>query len=139
MLLPLAPVDPRSLIQGDYMTLRYALNRTINQTTYQQKILDGHVVVKLDFNQVAQFVRIHDNNTPLKPDEHLLQFRKRATGTRIASEAFFFQEGHANDFNHARFGEVKISDSGAAVLTGLRDNKYKPLIHKKPGAEKQQD
>lgn len=129
MLLALAPVDPRSLMQGDYMTLNYAMNDKIHQMTYQQSTMNGFIVVKLDGNQVANIVRLHDDKTPLKENEHLLHFRKRATGTRIASEAFFFQEGHANDFSDARFGEIKVSNNGDTVLLGLRDSEYKPLTH----------
>ncbi|NOY66398.1 MAG: GDYXXLXY domain-containing protein [Gammaproteobacteria bacterium] len=129
MLIALAPVDPRSLIQGDYMTLRYSFNRTIAGMTAEQTIMDGHIVVTLNENQVASIVRIYNRDTPLKSNEYLLSFRKRATGVRIASEAFFFQEGHANDFNKARFGKIKVSPDGDSILTGLYDKSFRPLVH----------
>ena len=42
MLLRLAPVDPRSLIQGDYMDLRYDLPEFLRQPSLPR---NGHVVV----------------------------------------------------------------------------------------------
>src|SRR5690349_10697934 len=56
--LELAPVDPRSLMQGDYMALRYAIERSIETVAPQNK--RGFMVIALDENRVARFVRLHD-------------------------------------------------------------------------------
>ena len=55
VLLELAPVDPRSLMQGDYMALRFqianvALNRAQNSASE-----DGYLLTSLDDHGVAQF------------------------------------------------------------------------------------
>ena len=48
VLLPLAPVDPRSLMQGDYMALRFAVADDASGREPRQRAQDGRVVVALD-------------------------------------------------------------------------------------------
>jgi uncharacterized membrane-anchored protein len=122
VLLRLAPVDPRSLIQGDYMVLRYAIEQQASEARLKA---DGHIVVSLDENNVASFVRVHKGE-PLKAGEHLLFYRDRG-GLRLGAESFMFQEGKATVYAKARYGELKVDDSGASVLVGLRGEDLKPL------------
>ena len=124
ILLELAPVDPRSLIQGDYMRLRYALSDDIESHTNRER---GFVVVRLDENNVARFVRIHNSVTPLAPDEILLPFRGESWDLRVGPGSFFFQEGHAKYYEEAKYGELRLSDSGSLLLVGLRDENFKSL------------
>jgi uncharacterized membrane-anchored protein len=121
MLLELAPVDPRSLIQGDYMALDYAMARQMAESgrTWPRT---GRVVVTLDEQGVARFVRRHGPETPLRPDEHLLAYRMRRGRVRVGTDAFHFQEGHAARYQGARYGEVRVAPSGTSVLVGLRDS-----------------
>ncbi|MDM8566193.1 GDYXXLXY domain-containing protein [Candidatus Halobeggiatoa sp. HSG11] len=123
ILLELAPVDPRSLMQGDYMILRYKIAGLAEATGTEQ---DGFLVLALDENQVAHFVRIYQDEI-LQPSEFLLQFRKRGRGINLGSESFFFQEGHAHLYSKARYGELKVSKDGDSILIGLRDNDFNPL------------
>ena len=62
VLLELAPVDPRSLMQGDYMRLRYAISDNINSDSISKR---GFCVVKLEENGIAKKVRIQENKTPI--------------------------------------------------------------------------
>ena len=126
VLLELAPVDPRSLIQGDYMRLDYAMTRQIADSG-QRWPRTGQIVVALDENGVARFVRRHDVRTPLGPRERLLTYRRRGGGIRVGTDAFHFQEGHAGRYLGARYGEVRVSPSGTSVLVGLRDSARAPL------------
>jgi uncharacterized membrane-anchored protein len=126
VLLELAPVDPRSLIQGDYMRLDYAITRQIADSQ-QRWPRTGQIVVALDENSVARFVRRHDGRTPLGPREHLLTYRRRGGGIRVGTDAFHFQEGHARRYQGARYGEVRVSPSGTSVLVGLRDSTRKAM------------
>ena len=119
VLVELAPVDPRSLIQGDYMRLDYAIARDLSSRPDWPR--DGQIVVRLDEHGVARFVRRHETGTPLAPGEHLLQYRRRRNNVRIGSDAFYFQEGHAERYEGARYGELRVDRSGASVLVGLRD------------------
>jgi len=123
ILLELAPVDPRSLIQGDYMRLRYALAQEIEDHTNIER---GQIVAQIDSNNVAYFVRIYDSATPLHENEILLPFR-RDYDVYIGPESYFFQEGHAEYYEDAEYGEFRISATGSILLVGLRDAKFKPL------------
>ena len=126
MLLELAPVDPRSLIQGDYMRLDYALSRQIadSQAAWPRS---GEIVVALDDLGVARFVRRHRPGTPLRRGEHLLTYRWRNGRIRVGTDAFHFQEGHAGRYQGARYGELRVARSGTSVLVGLRDSARAPL------------
>ena len=96
MLLHLAPRDPRSLMQGDYMALRYSMAGRVAPVADDAGISDGHALVQLDDRQVARFVRLYDGEE-LQADEHLLQFRKRGDTVRLASDAYFFEEGRVGN------------------------------------------
>jgi uncharacterized membrane-anchored protein len=122
MLLHLAPRDPRSLMQGDYMVLRYRMAGEVPHDQLQSK---GTLVVKLDANNVASFVRVHKDE-PLAEGEYLLAYRKHGT-LRLGAESFMFQEGHASLYDRARFGELKVDKKGSSVLAGLCDSEFKPL------------
>jgi uncharacterized membrane-anchored protein len=131
MLLQLAPVDPRSLIQGDYMELRYALAREIPEGELKRD--KGQIVVSLDANAVARFVRVH-RGEKLQEGEYLLFYRNRGA-LRLGAESFMFQEGDAKLYSKAKYGELKVDASGRSVLVGLRGEDYKPLGRKQPNQE----
>ena len=120
--LELAPVDPRSLMQGDYMALRFkAANDAFGLRTDQQPASsDGRVVLSLDERGVGTFKRI-DTGIPLAANEVAMQYRIREQKPKFATNAYFFQEGHAQDYAKARYGEFRVADSGECILTGLRD------------------
>jgi uncharacterized membrane-anchored protein len=125
VLLDLGPRDPRSLMQGDYMVLDYAISRAWEWS--QNWPRDGHLVLRLDEHGVGQFVRRHDSSTPLAPDEFLLRYRVRDKRIQLGAEAFFFQEGHASRYNAARYGELRVAANGTSVLVGLRGEDREPL------------
>jgi uncharacterized membrane-anchored protein len=125
VLLELAPVDPRSLIQGDYMRLDYAITRQIADSQHWPR--NGRIVVALDENGVARFVRRHDGRTPLGPRERLLTYRRRRGRIRVGTDAFHFQEGKARQYERARYGEVRVAPSGTSILVGLRDTARKAM------------
>ena len=122
--LELRPVDPRSLIQGDYMRLRYAISREVEGNTAAR---DGFIVVRLNKNRVAQYARLYDPRTPLAEDELLLRYRRRTFDVRIGPESFFFQEGHARYYDSARYAKLRVSGSGEVLLVGLRGAKLEVL------------
>jgi len=126
VLVKLAPRDPRSLLQGDFMALNYALANELRRTVKGESV-DGAAVVRLDANGVAELVRVADGAAPLAPGEQLLRFRKRGRNVRLASDAYYFQEGQSKRYSKARYGELKVSASGDAVLVGLRDEGFHPL------------
>ncbi|RJS25768.1 hypothetical protein DRW03_04620 [Corallococcus sp. H22C18031201] len=126
VLLRLAPVDPRSLMQGDYMQLNYAISADQGWDN-EGRPRDGNLVLRLDSDGVGQFVRFDSPDVPLAPGEFRLRYRIRDHRVRLGAEAFFFQEGHADRYEHAQYGELRVADSGTSVLVGLRDENRKPL------------
>ena len=79
--LDLAPVDPRSLMQGDYMALRFslanevynALPKTEERRRWRHKVAasDGYVVVSLDQRNIGSFKELY-NDQALSKDEILI-------------------------------------------------------------------
>jgi uncharacterized membrane-anchored protein len=127
LFLELAPVDPRSLIQGDYMRLDYALTRDLQPLTLDWP-RDGRLVVVADERGVAGFVR-RDQGQPLEGNERFLRYRIRGGRLGLGAESFFFQEGHAELYEQARFAEIRATPKGDLVLVGLRDEALQPLVN----------
>jgi uncharacterized membrane-anchored protein len=127
LLLPLEKRDPRSLMQGDYMTLRYAISQDAMKVQPEPPA-DGRLVVKVDADRVATFARFHAGE-PLQPGEHLLRYRRpeEYSPLRIGAESFFFQEGHGGLYARARYGVLRVTASGDAVLAGLADEQRQPI------------
>jgi len=119
VLLPLAPVDPRSLMQGDYMALRFAVANEIQSRVGREAAHDGHVVLALDQKRIGSFARI-DDGRPLTANEVRMRYRVRNEQVRFGTNAFFFQEGDAHLYENARFGEFRVGEDGEAILTGVR-------------------
>jgi uncharacterized membrane-anchored protein len=120
VLLELAPVDPRSLMQGDYMALDFAVARVLRDQRGQEKAAEnGRIVLRLDPRGVGSLARI-DQGTPLAPNEVVLRYRIRDRQPRFGTNAFFFQEGEAERYASAKYGELRVAADGEAILTGLR-------------------
>ena len=128
VLLHLAPVDPRSLIQGDYMALRYAIGQEIPSLEGIPRT--GRLVLRLAPTGAATFARLHRGGD-LAPGEQLLRYRVRSTGwrqeLRLGAESYFFEEGTADRYAKAAYGELKVGRDGEPVLVGLRDDRLRPL------------
>ena len=141
--LKLAPVDPRSLMQGDYMQLRFAMENSIyvalpkdeSKYRWRRKVAaqDGRVVVSLDDKSVASFKRLEDDAS-LADNEVFLRYRIREGRVKFATNAFFFQEGHAKVYNAARYGQFRVDEKGELLLTSMHNDKLgklKPELKKK--------
>lgn len=123
LLLELAPVDPRSLMQGDYMALRFKLQRDI---LFTESLRDGFAVVAVDENRVGRFRRLDDGSAMMAGEEKIF-FRVRGSEVKLGTNAFFFQEGDAAVYASARYGEARVDGDGQFLLTGLRDANLKKL------------
>ncbi len=131
VLLELAPVDPRSLIQGDYMILRYAIAVDLEDREIPRR---GQIVIRLDDDGVATFVRL-DDGTPLAPGERLLNYYHHEWRIDLGAPSFFFQEGTAERYADAVYGELRVDAAGNSVLVGLRNAELEPL--RPPNADEQ--
>ena len=121
VLLELAPVDPRSLMQGDYMRLHYAIANEINENVPRK----GYYVITLDSGLVARRQRIQAGRQPLKSGEYLIRYHSVSWWHSLGAEDYFFQEGRADTFAIARYGGLRIDDKGNSILVGLYDGKKK--------------
>lgn len=154
VLLELQPVDPRSMMQGDYMALRFAVANDIQDAldpdcakwrgtnsagalkcmdfdrkrAGQRIDKDGYIVLALDADGVGRFISVQAAPRPVARGDVAVRYRQRDWWEfRIASNAWFFPEGQAERYAPARYGELRVNDDGEALLTGLRDDKRKRL------------
>ncbi len=130
ILLALAPVDPRGFMQGDYMTLSYALENEVfaaldtdsgSYPTSEQ----GYIIVAVDKNNVGQFSRlVAAKPEHLSANERAIYYRLRSGTLKLATNAFFFQEGHAEAFEAAEYGLFRVNDKGEPLLTHMVDENF---------------
>ena len=122
--LKLAPVDPRSLMQGDYMALRFDLtNQLVNALKSLPNVNlatphDGQVVVSLDGQKRGAFKNIYQGEA-LQENELRLNYRVRDHKIKLATNAFFFEEGTAALYAQARYGEFKVDEHGVLLLNAM--------------------
>ena len=113
------------------MALRYALGNDVDIRDWPDR---GVLVIQLDANNVATFQRRHDPAEPLAEREWLLEYRRWGDeftplggSLQIGSESFFFQEGHAQYYEGAEYGEFRVTSAGESILVGLRDENFQRL------------
>ncbi|MGN5140110.1 GDYXXLXY domain-containing protein [Aeromonas sp. 164P] len=128
VLLRLAPVDPRSLMQGDYMRLNYEIARELasRDTRATQDKGSDTLVIRLDAHQVASLVA-DGKPDRLASDERLLQVHQSDRQWQIGPDAYFFEEGSGEQYETARYGEFRLQADGKTLLVGLRDDAYQPI------------
>lgn len=139
--LQLAPVDPRSLMQGDYMALRFRVANQVRsalrrdpsgQDRRELSASDGHVIVTLDANKVASFKALHKGQATA-PGEVLLRYRIRNHKVKFATNAFFFQEGEGKLYESARYGLFRVDEQGELLLVSMHDEHLKKLGNEEGG------
>lgn len=122
VLLELVPVDPRSLMQGDYMRLRYKISEQLNIDSMPKR---GFCVVVLDENSRAGKWRFQESLSPLSPDEFPIKYMATDHwNIQIGAESFFFQEGQGEKYEKAKFGGIKVDANGNSLLMGLYDEQF---------------
>lgn len=121
--LELAPVDPRSLMQGDYMQLYYKYR------DYPDSLPKRcYFILSQDANGVGQFVRFQNSNEPLSEGElAILCYRNADEWMSIGADSYFFEEGTAALYEEARYGVLKVGANGKQVLIGLANDKFELL------------
>ena len=116
--------DVRCLIRGE--TDESISCRAAGLVRLRPDRSDGHVVVAVDRNRVAHFRRLADGR-PLAPGETALRYRIRGGRPRFATDAFFFEEGQADAYAAAQYGEFRVGPDGDMILTALRDSNLRRL------------
>jgi uncharacterized membrane protein/uncharacterized membrane-anchored protein len=151
VVLALAPVDPRSLMQGDYMDLRYdvagqvpqVLDKTppeVAQAIRAQR--GGYLLLEPDRRGVHRLAAVLADPGSLKnrdtaPQDDvdgipaavtaILAFRLRHDDAQVGTNAWFFPEGQAQRYAGARFGEFRVDKHGDGRLLRLLDEQLRPL------------
>lgn len=120
LFVPLAPVDPRSLMQGDYMALRFELPD--DEALSSAHWVAGerpYVVAQRDARGVATTLRL-DTGTALHADELRIELSPKNGSWVLVTDAWFFKEGEADRWAQAKYGEFRVGPDGRALLVGLR-------------------
>jgi uncharacterized membrane-anchored protein len=123
VLVELAPVDPRSLMQGDYMALRFQADSQLPRpeaVAGRPPKMPAYAYLALDASDRATYVATGDA-LPAPVGQVALRLRARDAAYSIGPNAFFFQEGRADAYAQARWGEFRVEANGKALLTHLRD------------------
>ena len=123
----LAPVDPRSLMQGDFMRLNFRMPGDV-QTQINGLLTDRrpHVVARREALGVATLLRL-DEGMPLASDELRIELSPKDGRWILVSDAWFFKEGEAQRWERAKYGEFRVGPDGKALLVGLRGEGLKVL------------
>lgn len=126
VLFELAPVDPRSLMQGDYMSLRYKgiTPDSIDELTTATR---GYAILSVDSNQVAHIIRLQKSLKLINNSELAIKYKIVNNRIVLGPESFFFEEGQGDIYQNARYGGLKVSSQGENLLIGLYDENYKLL------------
>lgn len=115
--LDLAPVDPRSLMQGDYMALRFSIASRVRSNAADQRVW-----LQLDERRVATLaIPVTESSLPMR-------YRIRNGSVWLGTNAYFFEEGTAERYAGARYGKFRVDrESGDAVLVALCDDQFREL------------
>jgi uncharacterized membrane-anchored protein len=132
----IAPRDPRSLMQGDYMALNFdfpadiraALNPAEQAAGLTQGTKRAMVVARLDARGIASILRLADPQQRLASGELLLPLKQVGGNWVVVTDAFFFAEGKGGALRSARFGEFRVLPDGRALLVGLADEHLQALV-----------
>ncbi|WOB08385.1 GDYXXLXY domain-containing protein [Piscinibacter gummiphilus] len=123
----LAPVDPRSLMQGDYMRLNFIVPVALLDAPPSATAERPKVVARRDARGVAALHRVARPGEVLGPDEFLFELTPKGGGWILVSDAWFFREGEAELWAKARFGEFRVMPDGRALLVGMADETLRPI------------
>ena len=91
--LALQPVDPRSLMQGDYMALNFALP---NDAIIRAKPAPGQrlwAIATVDERRLARIIRITSERPATSADEMLFELKPKNQRWIVGTDAWFFKEG----------------------------------------------
>jgi uncharacterized membrane-anchored protein len=82
---------------------------------------------KLEPSGLVRFTRIADHETPLGSDEIAITLVRKGRAWILVTDAWYFKEGTAKKWEGARYGELRVTPAGQALLVGLADKDMKPI------------
>ncbi|WP_347016461.1 GDYXXLXY domain-containing protein [Acinetobacter seifertii] len=133
----LKPVDPRSILQGDYMALAYELNlqslkspsgsegNALDQVIFNHANIPAKVILDSQ-NRVIRTI-LDTNNSSAGQSLILKNPENRLQALYPASRSFLFAEGLAHCYEKAKYAEFKVNIKGEAILFDLRGEKLQSL------------
>ena len=139
--LEIVPVDPRSLMQGDYMALDWQIGRDAAERMQQDDArapwpTSGVLLVRVDERGIGEFVERAANGALPAAGHLVLKYRIRgerelggfdARSLEVGTDAWFFEEGRAEQFEKARYGEMRVDGDGDSILVRMRDENLAAL------------
>ena len=113
--LELAPVDPRSLMQGDYMALEYKIANEMRRKLRDQGGVSQNsiAVVSLNNKRIASYKRLWAGQS--------LEAAERIMTYPFGVDSFFFEEGQGKRYENARYGIFLLDKKGRTILRALAD------------------
>lgn len=119
--LDLRPADPRALMLGDYMQLRYVEERLPKGSKLKKIPPKGAFIMSLDDKNVAEFNRL-DEGQGLESNEVKFNYKRTRRSITFGAPRFYFENGTAEDYEAARYGVFKVDEMGTAILVNLADD-----------------
>lgn len=132
--LALAPVDPRSLLQGDYVRLNYEISDLDELPLPEEEKMgwDKRVRVVLQRNDqgIYNFKGMTESKEPSQqPNEVILNGIQQGTRIKYGIESFFVPEGKGLEVEtRATFALVRVGKNGDAILVTLLDMAGNPVL-----------
>lgn len=120
----LAPIDPRSLMQGDYMRLNFQLPGGVAQIAPGLGADRPRVAGKVDARGVATFKRVLALHEMPAADEIAIELTPRDGRWMLVTDAWFFREGDDARWSRAKYGEFRVRADGQALLVGMADASF---------------
>lgn len=140
VVLKIAPVDPRSLMQGDYMALSYAILNDIRANLNESE--DGVILAKEKKHPSKVYALIHQDEqgvaTLCRVEDSLPNDFKDCVANvylpvnnfkwlpELPSQEYFFAEGKGQHYAQAEYAEYRFKD-GILLLARLLDKDLKAL------------
>ncbi|WP_101776071.1 GDYXXLXY domain-containing protein [Pasteurella oralis] len=132
IILKTAPVDPRSLMQGDYMSLNYEILQDIRNAWYEDPPEGAsfvYALLKRDELGITTLCRLQKdiptNFEGCTPDIYL-PINVAQWWPRLPSQDYFFAEGKGEYYAQAEYAEYRFKN-GKALLFQLLDKNLNPL------------
>ena len=127
VLVQLVPVDPRSLMQGDYMALRFELPQTVRDGLNRTMLPVARVRASLNDRGEARVLGLVADGDTRASDEIILPLKKLKGDWVLVTDAYFFPEGTGKVFERAKYGDFRVLPDGRALLVGLADKDGQPI------------
>lgn len=132
IILKLEPKDPHSLMQGDYIALKYTLLGQINEQLPNSGLAESRVYALLtrDERGIMNLCRIEmqipENFTGCTEGIYLPIYIDEYWKISLPSQQYFFPEGKAKYYQQAKYGEYRFKN-GKVLLARLLDEHLMPL------------